>query len=317
MDAKQQSARAGDPDFAACCCCTGCAKRNRTCCQAAIFLVPSVTVLLLLVLVPLHFDYVERGELALKENSLENEVDLSRVYTMGTHGIGPGADFRKFPAEQQLEHQVLEVFADGQVEFPVEIHYYWQIIPQELTDLFRLFPSSYASQVGARANTAIKGVSTEFSVEEYQTSRAAIRDRFRVALQQRLPELHMRMGDHLFFLTNVTLPERVVSQDITRAVQEQENIREQNRQEELLVRQETERQRQAILANLTVAERSGTAQRAAIISSANAEGEQIRAEGNNRGLNAFLAAINASDAASRGAYIRYWAEREAFEASLA
>lgn len=311
--AQQDHRQAADPDFANCC---QCARKNRALCQISLVVLPFVGLILILVLVPLHFDYVERGELALKENSLENEVDLSRVYTMGTYGIGPGADFRKFPAEQQTEHQVLEVFADGQVEFPVEVDYYWQIIPEQLTDLFRLFPSSYASQVGARANTAIKSVSTEFSVEEYKTSRATIRDRFRRALQERLPELHMRMGDHLFFLTNVSLPERVIIQDITRAVQEQDNIREQNRQQELLVRQETERQRQDILGNITVAQRSGTAQRAAIIASANAQGEQIRAEGNNRGLNAFLVAINASDSVSRIAYIRYWAEREAFEASL-
>ena len=221
-----------------------CVRTHPCRCLTISFALLFIASLMMVIMIPLSFHYVEKDEIALKKNTVSNEVALDRAYTNGRYGWGLAREPLVFPRGNQRQVMTLDIFPSNGLEFKIEVQFYWRIDPAHLVDLFRKFPKSYPGQVASRANSQSKNTAPSFSIEEFKTQREKIRGALYDSVVASLFELHVIVPRHLFLLTSVSLPDQIKQKDLDTAVQFQDNIREQNKQQAELVRKETQRQEQ-------------------------------------------------------------------------
>jgi hypothetical protein len=264
--------------------------------------------LLILILVPLSFSYVEYDEYAFKKNEIENDVDTNRIYTNGQYGWGINYEPLTFPRTYQKEELKLAIFPSNGLEFSIDIVFFWRVRKDELPLLFKAFgQSSYTGQVQSRANAKIKNRAPDFTIEQYISERPLITRELHKALKEELNLIYIEAPADKFFLIDVTLPEAIRKKDLDAAVQKQKNLEQQNRQTADLVRKETERLEEQIRANITLVALTAESQSETIVSNAWAAGNRTVDDADSSGTQAFFSALSVTDAATKSAYVRYFA----------
>lgn len=269
----------------------GCCKGNPKIGCWMLWLVVGIAALILVIVIPKSFTYVELEEWGLKKNAITHTVYTDDVYEFGRYGWGPAYTVLTFPRPYQRDKACLEIFNSNGVEFLICIEYYWRIIPDQLLLLFKDFPNSYREQVDTRANAAIKNVAPRYTIEDFKNDRPAIRVELHAALQTLLEEVHIEVPYYLFALSEIKFPPAVTEKDIDTAVQRQVNVQEEYVQQADLVRKETQRLAEAIRANTTLVILSGEATANRIRVNAGANSDKIHATADINGLHALFEGI--------------------------
>jgi len=265
-----------------------------------------IGVLLMLILIPLSYSYVEYDAWAFKKNELSNEVDLNTVYSNGQYHWGPSFDALNFPRGYQREELNLSIFPQNGLEFDIDIVFFWRIQPLKLKELFQQFGQSYRSQIESRANAKIKNRAPDFTVEQYIQERPLITEQLHLALKQELDLIFIDVPADKFFLLNVNLPQTVRTRDLDTAVREQQNLEEQNKQLVEIVKKETQRLEELVQANVTITSLRSTSRAENIILEAYAIGNRTVTDADSGGSSGFFSTLNITNAASKSSYIRYF-----------
>lgn len=180
----------------------------------AIGVVCFIGVLLTLILVPLHFSYIERQHIGFKKNSVTNVVDQSQVYGSGTHSWGVGKSSVEFPAKWKYvdfrgAHR-LSFFTDAG-EITVGVSFYYRITRAMLPQLYNAYGLASHERVVAVAQSELRNAATNYTIREYQEQRTVVADGLYRALAAAVPTTaFVEVNRNFFFLEDISLPTTVL-----------------------------------------------------------------------------------------------------------
>lgn len=120
-------------------------------------IVGGIVALLLVILLPMSFSYLDFYEYGFARRRTTGTVDTSNVYQGGRHFIGPDFEFKEFYAAAQFVyfgHIPIFTTDNLQVSISVELQYF--LIKEDLPLLHDTFDLRYQSIVVGNAKDALK-----------------------------------------------------------------------------------------------------------------------------------------------------------------
>jgi hypothetical protein len=189
-----------------------------------------VGILLIVILVPLSFSYVDYYEYGLVKRRSSGFVDTSAVYASGRYRLGPTHKFFIYQADAFVEHlESLSVFSAGGnesigLEFLIDVDFTFFLVRDELGLLYDQLASSYESVIVSRAIEGIKNEAVYVTFNDYFQSRLEVEKRFRVAVQARWnqdPPLHCTLDQ--FNLGYIQIPDSVAQIQLDNRIQTETN----------------------------------------------------------------------------------------------
>jgi len=206
----------------------------------------SVGLLLLVILLPLSFSYIDYYHYGLKQRKSTGSVQSDRVYTGGRYLNGPDMTFIKYRADAHLVHlDDVGVFSDGGdgnvgLSFIIDIDFTYKLKKDEIGQLHRDLAKAYESVILSRTNDAIKNSATSVKFSDYFNNRKNLEQQLREAVQTRWdvdPPMHATLGQ--FHLGRIKIPETVAQKQLTAKIQVEKNKKEEFLQKALLEREMT------------------------------------------------------------------------------
>lgn len=258
-----------------------------------------IAAILVLVLVPISFSYVEYYEYGLKQRKSTGKVDTSKVYKSGRYMLGPDYTFLKYRADaHELDLRDLAVFSSSGgsnesigLEFVLDISLTFTLREHEIGQLHKDVASSYATVIASRAKDAVKNEAIFITFNEYFQGRMAVEQRLRGAVQKRWnekPALHCDLDQ--FHLGRIKIPEAVARKQLETKLQN-----ERNDKEAYLQQAQIERELTAVDVNAVLLEKEK------VLRTADAEASLVRAKAQSEAHRVILTAQNAGFAHLFGA----------------
>lgn len=202
--------------------------------------------LLLVVLLPLSFSYIDPWQYGLKQRKSTGKVNTGRVYDGGRYLNGP--DFKFFTYKADAHHvklNQLSVFSSGGNEsvglsFEIDVDFTYFIIEEEIPTLHTDLAKTYERVVESRTIDAIKNTATTVAFQDYFQKREDVEVRFREAVVERwneAPSLHVRLDQ--FHVGRIRIPESVAEKQLQAKIQVETNDKEKFLQEARIEREKT------------------------------------------------------------------------------
>jgi len=256
-----------------------------------------IGLLLILILVPLSFSYVEYNQYAFKKNTATSVVDTSEVYEAGTYAWGLGNTPVIFPRTFQLIEYTpaadgsLTIFTDDGLQITIECSFQYRLIKANIAALYHTFGLSFGPQVVNIAKSILKNVAPSFTTQDYYVNRDKIESQMEAALATGLlNETFVEVGQ--FQLRTVTLPTNIATTLLNTQIQAQNNAREVFVQNATVIRAQTLVLQQETLSNITRIRATAQAQATLIAAQASAQAIQIRATSKQTGLRNLFGVLN-------------------------
>jgi len=286
-----------------------------------LFCLGLVGIVLLVILLPLSFSYIDYYDYGLVQRKSTGSVDTTEVYSSGRYVIGPDKRFVKYQADAHLvSFESLGVFSAAQsnvsigLAFKVDVDFTFFLIKDEIGDVHKEQASNYQSVIRSRAEEAIKNCAAEkVTFAEFFQSRKKVEALFRSAVEERWespPKLHCRLDQ--FHLGRIRIPQSVATKQLEARVQN-----EKNDQEEFFQQAQIERELTTVEVNKidldTVKElRTAEAMASLVRTRALAEAQLLKAQAQINGTKLLLeaAGIETQDHKTAFTYIRTLRERE-------
>ena len=245
-----------------------------------IAIVGLIGLVLILVLVPLSFQYVPRNQWGLKKDTKTNAVDLNVVYGNGQYYWGLGFTTVLFPSTLNTVSLVgasndLDVFTDSGQTVSIGVIFRYRLNRTLLGKLYTAVGTNYNQRVTAVAIAAMRNAVTNYSVPDYTTSRANISTTLFNALQQQLQATaFVTLQRQHFSLQYIVLPDVVTQQKVN--IFEKKQVQQTNAYayEATLYRLATAQLVQAIQNNASLVTSAATLQAARMVAQANARAFQ-------------------------------------------
>jgi len=284
-----------------------------------------IGILLLVILLPLSFSYIDYWEVGLKQNKITGNVNTEKVYTKGRYVVGPSVKFFKYQADAHIIHlEDVEVFSDGGSESVglslfVDVDFTYFLKTEEIGQLHKDLARTYEVVILSRTNDAIKNTATTVKLEDYFGKRKEIEVKLKEAIQQRWndpPTLHANLDQ--FHLGRIQIPDSVAEKQLQAKIQI-----ETNKKEEFLQKARVEREITSVKVNeitlkkeklIKKTEAEASLHKANII----AEAEKIKADAINVGTKTLLDAleISSQEHSTAYTYIRTLQNRQSLETKM-
>jgi len=261
-----------------------------------------IGVILVVILVPLSFSYVDYDELAFRRNTLSNFVDQDEVFHNGRYFWGLTSRPLTFPSIfQRFEYRGtdLEVFSAGGLAFMLDVDLYYRLNPSDLSNIFTDFGTEYDSRIRDEAIASIKNTATMFSVDDFVINRPQIVDRMFENLNRDLEQVHVQIEPEKLLLRRIIFPDNIRTIFLRTAVQDLENNRAILQRDVDLFNIETQQFVESIRANVTIVNQTATSLAQATVLNARAQADEIRQEAIGTGLDIFFTTLNFQDPTSR------------------
>jgi len=284
-----------------------CVKKNISCSQWICGLTLFTGFLLIMILVPLTFSYVEYDQYALKKHSIENTVDTTKTYTNGRYAWGVDRSALTFSRHFTKVTKTFSIFPTNGLEFDVDVVFWYRIQKDNLGKLYKAFGLTFDNQVENRASAKIKNVAPLFDLKDYITKRPLITETLHAGLIGDLSNIFIDLPADKFYLEDVRIPDEVKQKDLDTAVQSQRNVEEQNHQLSALVRKETDKLVQQVAADISLIAATAAAQSEGIKKEASAIAEKTEASADGLGLKNLFLQVNVTDTPTKEKYISYFA----------
>lgn len=234
-----------------------------------------VALILLLVMVPLHFSYVEYGHYALKRNSVTNEVDSSTVYTPGRYAWG--ISYAPIPfASTKIRvdftgARALSVFTEGGQELTLEFVAWYRLIRDDIPKLYKAFGQAHGERVLSIARAELRNAATKFVISNYTENRARLGKIFYTQLSTALStKAYVSIDENSFFIGQVSLPNTTLAQKVSIFQTTQGLITQQFLLLANATRLETTKNVTSILNQAELVRQNATAEASRMVSDANA-----------------------------------------------
>lgn len=179
-----------------------------------------IAFLLIVILVPLHFSYINRNEYGLRRNTVTNDIDRSAVYSTGRYGWGVSYGSVTFPSSKiRIEFTgsgALSVFTEsGQVIF-VEFIFYYKIDKDTVPQLYDAFGLAYENRIVSIARAELRNAAPQFVLDNYTANRQQVADRFYSFLVGSLrSKAFVSVERGSFFMQAIRLPDPTIAQKIS------------------------------------------------------------------------------------------------------
>lgn len=284
-----------------------CCNNNVETCQYVWGVLLFVSTILLLVMLPLSFSYVEYDQWALKKHTVENTVELDQTYDVGRYFWGVDRTPLVFSRQFKKVTEDFSIFPSNGLEFDINVVFYYRLQKDNIGKIYKAFGTAIHNQVVNRANARIKNIAPRFTLEEYITNRPVITHALHTGLVSELANIWVDVPFDKFYLAEVKIPNEIKQRDLDAAVQTQRNIQEQNNQLAALVRKETEKLEQEINANITLIGTTAEAIRVRIQKEAEAIAEKTTSSADGLGMKNLFLQINVTDPSIKEKYISYFA----------
>ncbi|XP_036356618.1 uncharacterized protein LOC115228206 isoform X2 [Octopus sinensis] len=154
-----------------------------------------IGILLLIILLPLSFSYLDYYELGVVRNKVTGSVSLDRVYSNGRYVIGPSHEFKVFKADAHVEYiNNIRVFTSDKLEVGLSGAFQYFLRLNQLAYLHKKYDVYYKDKVVKKANEAIKNVVTGFTTRSVFKERKRLEDALLLGLQTTLGGICCHQG---------------------------------------------------------------------------------------------------------------------------
>lgn len=269
--------------------------------------------LLLVILLPLSFSYIDYWEYGLKQRKTTGTVDTSKVYGRGRYLVGPDHKFLKYQADAHYVHlEDVGVFSDGGADsvglsFLIDVDFAYFLKKDKIGELHKDYAKTYETVILSRTNDAMKNSATGVPFSDYFRNRKGLEKRLRDAIQDRWdeePSVHAVLDQ--FHLGRILIPDVVAEKQLSAKIQI-----ETNKKEEFLQQATVEREITAVLVNSINLQkdkllRETRAEADLITANAYANATKIRNNAINNGMKDLLTGlgIDSQEYATAFTYIR-------------
>lgn len=285
----------------------------------------TIALLLLVILLPLSFSYLDYWEYGLKQRKTTGRVDTSRVYTKGRYALGPDFKFLKYQADAIVVHlEDVSVFSDGGKDsvgltFLLDVDFTYFLREKEVGELHKDLAKTFKSVIKSRTIDAIKNTATTVPFVNYFKGRKELESQLREAIQTRWdvePQLHADLDQ--FHLGRILIPDTVAEKQLSAKIQI-----ETNKKEEFLQQARVEREITAVMVNTINLQKEKLlketqAKASLVTANAIAKAEQIKGDAINNGTKDLLDAleIGTQDHSTAYMYIRALQNRQSLGLSV-
>ncbi|XP_033728421.1 uncharacterized protein LOC117317661 [Pecten maximus] len=143
--------------------------------------------LLIAILVPMSFSYLEYYEYGFLRQKSTGTVTLDKVYTSGRTYTGPDVEFKIFQADaHKVELDDITVFTADKLEVGVTIYFQYFLRKEDLTLLHAAYDLYYEDVMKSSATDAVKGATTTFNTKQMITDRKLLEETIYTAVRERL-----------------------------------------------------------------------------------------------------------------------------------
>jgi len=268
-----------------------------------------IMLLLLVILLPMSFSYIEYWEYGLKQRKSTGRVNTDKIYGKGRYFVGPDHKFLKYQADAHLvQFDDLAVFSDGGADsvglsFLIDVDFTYFLNQTEIGQLHKELASNYKSIILSRTSEAIKNSATTVKFDDYFKDRKAVELQFRDAIEARWntkPSLHAILDQ--FHLGRIKIPNTVAEKQLTAKIQG-----EKNKEEEFLQQARIQREITSVNVNQINLEKekllkSAQAESSLITANAFALSDQIKNGAINTGTRDLLNALGITSEEHSTAY---------------
>lgn len=178
-----------------------------------------IAVLLICIMVPVSFSYVDRNKIAFKKNTATNDVDRSQVYSNGRYFWGLARSPVSFPSNylkvDLTNSQGLTVFTDGGQSVNIDFVFWYRIDPAKLNDLYSAFGTSYHDRIVGIAKAELRNAAPSFTLSQYLNDRSNVSTLYFTKLQSQLQtKAFITLDASKFLLQHIQLPSTVLTQKL-------------------------------------------------------------------------------------------------------
>lgn len=126
-----------------------------------------IGLMLLIIILPLSFSYLDYYEYGVVRNKITASVNLDKVYDSGRYVIGPSHEFKTFQADAHFQSvNNIRVFTSDKLEVGLSAWYQYFLVQNELPYLHKKYDIYYHDKVKRKGNDAIKNVVTRFTTRD-------------------------------------------------------------------------------------------------------------------------------------------------------
>lgn len=144
-----------------------------------IFFLVVMCAALVCILVPMSFSDLHYYELGFEKSKISGSVDTSTVYKGGRHFLGLFVEFKKFRADMHYESfKNIAIFNKEKLEVLFSCSLLYKLRPAHLSKLHDTYDLHYRPIIRSTTLATLKGVATQFAVDEYRMEREKVRKAF-------------------------------------------------------------------------------------------------------------------------------------------
>lgn len=142
---------------------------------------------LIVILVPMSFHGLEYYEYGFKRQKSTGSVDLSQVYTVGKHFIGPDFEFKVFKADAHMvKLNNIAAFTQDKLEVTVDATFQYYLRKRDLALLHQAYDIHYEDVMVSSSIDALKGSVTVFTTRQLFGNRSHVEETLFKAVRERL-----------------------------------------------------------------------------------------------------------------------------------
>ncbi|XP_072047694.1 uncharacterized protein [Amphiura filiformis] len=148
----------------------------------------AIVALLMLILLPLSFSYIEYYQYGMSKGRISEVVEYAKeIYDMGRYAIGPGKTFKRYPAHAHfVDYDRIGFFTTDRIILEARASFQYFIKQDELGLIEQKFDRSYEEIVKSVAEAALKNQGATYTTEEYFSQRGKVEQGLHDAIRLKL-----------------------------------------------------------------------------------------------------------------------------------
>lgn len=273
----------------------------------------AISALLLVILLPISFSYVEPGQVGLPKGRISGDVDEGgKVYQMnlnqnGRYYLGPSTALQIFDNRIQQDVFDMSVVASGSRGFTLTIAAFYRLRESELGELFTKFNTGWKTPAKNEIISAIKSVTGRYVIDDYVDDLERVRQDMATSVNNELSNNHMDGVEMTILILRCDFTGEVDNQYLRAVVQQQNNERQLIQRDVDIIEQDTETQRRAIVANTTLIRATGEAEATRIVETSRAQANRIQELARTDGFTQLFSHFNVTNSTIKAHFLEWFA----------
>lgn len=218
-----------------------------------ICIIMSIGMLLLVIMLPLSFQYVQYNEMAFDRNKF-GTVDTSHVIGQGRHFVQLTHELIRFPttyteiAFMKNTGSALTIFTNDGYQISIEILFYYRLKPEKLKQIYDKYSMNWHMGIVSQSKLLIRDLSGSktsgvyLPLQSYISNRSYVQERYAEEISNQLYNyIGVEAPTELFKIIELDIPQDMIDQYLRTVIQLQDNEIQENRQQVVQIMAETDR----------------------------------------------------------------------------